>query len=387
MNSKIALGVACGDDTAKETATAGDPSKATIDAGIGSVAAPGAAGTLLAPNTAGKACSAATDCGPSGACAGKLTGGFLGQEATAPKGYCTAACANDAQCGAGSVCLGALSVGGIKGECRKSCAADPDCGRAEYECAIQAGATTDAQMGAGMSFRLPNTCQPRVTPAKLSNEVGKACASKSDCGAGTCETGQEYPGGYCSGACVADADCGGKGVCLKDGYGSGGSCFERCNVDTDCGRDASGYGCVDVGAASKICAPKADPLPAGIVGKACTANTECGPGSCAAEVGLPAVAAPGGYCSITDCGGEDAQCGAGGECVSSSFGSRCYKGCTADTDCRMGYSCTQRGTGEGAAKVCFPKATGDAGVGAPAQTNPPVSDAGVGTAGPRTDAG
>jgi hypothetical protein len=395
MNSKIglgalfltvglALGVACGDETDTDPGKAGDPGKVAIDAG----APAAAAGTLLAPNTAGKACAAAPECGPSGACATKLTGGFLGQADEAPKGYCTAACSSDAQCGAGSVCLGALTIGGIKGECRKGCKADADCGRAEYECAMQAGAPTDAQMAGGMSFRLPNTCQPRVTPAKLTSEVGKACASNAECGAGTCETGEDYPGGYCSGACVADADCGGKGVCLKDGYGSGGSCFERCTADTDCARDASGYGCVDIGAESKICAPKADPLPAGIVGKACTANTECATGTCAAEVGLPAVPAPGGYCSVTGCDGDDKQCGAGGECVTTQYGSRCYKGCTADTDCRTGYSCTQRGMGEYGAKVCFPTPTGDAGVAAPAPANVPASDAGTFAPNPaRPDAG
>jgi hypothetical protein len=94
----------------------------------------------------------------------------------------------------------------------------------------------------------------------------------------------------------------------------------------------------------------------GIVGKECTADSDCGNGgSCKKTQGIGglsdilnligldlSLAAPGGYCSIA-CS-SNANCGEGGVCLGA-FGTltmgECRKGCTAPTDCRDGYECAK----------------------------------------------
>jgi hypothetical protein len=97
----------------------------------------------------------------------------------------------------------------------------------------------------------------------------------------------------------------------------------------------------------------------GVVGKECTADTDCGKGgSCKKTQGIGglsdvlgllgldlSLAAPGGYCSIA-CS-SNANCGEGGVCLGAigalAMG-ECRKGCAASTDCRGGYECAKPNT-------------------------------------------
>jgi hypothetical protein len=331
----------------------------TGNTGDGGGNAGDAGDTPLEPGVVGKACTADTDCGASGECRDPLRGGTYADEnlgSSGPTGgYCTANCVSDAECGEGGVCFG---TGRRGGECRKSCAAAADCERDNYECAkLNNPPLLDEDTG--MEVAVPQTCQPLRTPVSFTNEVGNACADDAACNGGTCRGGGQWPGGYCSGSCNADSDCGAEGVCLLRIYGAGGSCYEGCTVDTDCKRDALNYGCVEATGGVTICAFEQDPLPPGTSGKPCAADTDCANGECEDE--LNNIPAPGGYCTADDCE-DDLTCGTGGVCLAEGRGTSCFQGCTADTECRTGYTCTEQGATDKRAKVCFPvSAAGDAG--------------------------
>lgn len=331
------------------------------DAGMGGgIEIPTDAGkpaTMLDKGVVGKKCALDSDCGGTGGvCAQELTGGVFGQLFGGPgptRGYCTAVCTTDAECGEGGLCFGYFPQFG-PGECRRPCSMDSDCGRDDdYECATL---TMPPLMVGNMSIPVPDTCQPKQPGIKFTNEVGIACTDDAMCNGGRCRTSDSFPGGYCTGVCYDSADCGTDGVCLLNVYGSGGDCFEGCAQDSDCSRDAQGYGCVPADETTKVCAAKADPLPDGVVGSACADDSTCGNGMCAARVGPEQVTTPGGYCSSLNCL-EDAQCGAGGICSPTQGGTRCYKGCATNADCREaeGYTCTPRGDDQ--RLVCFPPIT------------------------------
>lgn len=312
----------------------------------------GPGGTMLAAGVVGTKCAMDTDCkGSNALCSERLNGGALGQligGSPPTGGYCSASCMSDEDCGEGGLCFGYYPQFG-SGECRKPCTKDADCGREDYECSrINMPPLT---VGNGQELMVPDTCQPKTIAVKFTDQVGKACTADADCGGGRCALSGSFPGGYCTGGCYEDSDCGSGGICRGNIYGGGGDCFEGCSVDSDCARDAQGYGCLDADGV-KLCAAKADPLPDGVVGSACEDDTTCGGGVCAERVGAEQVATPGGYCSSIDCV-EDAQCGAGGVCSPTMGRTRCYKGCAETTECREGYECIPRGDDQ--RLVCFPK--------------------------------
>jgi Cys-rich repeat protein len=89
-------------------------------------------------------------------------------------------------------------------------------------------------------------------------------------------------------------------------------------------------------------------LAADVVGKECAADTACGDtGKCVGELtggastaalGVPPMAAPGGYCTAACT--SSAQCGEGGVCFGAVGGAgECRKGCSQQADCRDGYEC------------------------------------------------
>lgn len=379
---------------------------------------------VFTDRTSGKACTTDKDCG-NGSCKKELpVSSLLGATGslTAPGGYCSFECGQSADCGEGGICLGAnaggllAGLGGMasssKGLCLARCDASSQC-REGYRCADANGtAVNSSGAGAAPGGTAAGACQVAPATDKINGAaVGGACSADGDCGGGRCSTmdmtGSAYPGGYCSGRCLTDADCGERALCdlgAAGAFGLGsanaGTCYRSCTADAECGRD--GYRCRGgAGNAAKRCIPGAKPLADGTVGKTCSADAECGGAamSCITQMQVfnagafngqmvnasqltTQVSYPGGYCSQRCV--EDVDCGAGGSCVGGlgAFGGAfaagtCYKSCGADGDCRAGYRCGNPGPSglpgimpmAGAAasttKVCFvqPPATGqDAGV-------------------------
>lgn len=373
LGAVVIVAIACGDDSGNKTPENPTPG-------------PGAGGSMLSGDVAGKPCTTAnqaTDCGPGGICSEEQTLGTLSEllglvglnntGLQAPNGYCTTGCTSDSQCGAGGVCFG-NTFGLLQGECRKGCASNSDC-RPEYECAKLQNLADGGAPPAAIKRLFPNQCQARPMPDKLTDRsVGTPCGEQADGGVASCASGY-CAGNYCTGTCLEDSTCGAGAACLvSNAYGTIGSCQETCNVDTDCKRYTAGgnIGCIDV-EGKKLCGPKVLPLEPNVVGKACTENENCGAtGECADT--LNRVPAPGGYCSLLGCQ-DDTVCG-GGSCV----GSRCYVTCASDTDCRSGYACQDRvNAGMTSVKVCAPAA------GAPPAGG--ASDAGVSPGAGEADAG
>ncbi len=206
----ICGGVACGgDDSPKDT----QPQAGTS-----------AAPSVLTNGVAGKACSADKDCG-TGRCAKQLTsnGLFTMSSTAAPGGYCTFVCKLDIDCGDSGVCIGAMGGGGLfsnvtgsggtPGMCMSRCGSSSEC-REGYRWADGLGQTLNADTGAAASSsNSSGSCQVAPETDKLSGAVaGTACTGDADCTGGSClmsdAMGTSYPGGYCSGRCLADADCG-----------------------------------------------------------------------------------------------------------------------------------------------------------------------------------
>jgi hypothetical protein len=159
-------------------------------------------------------------------------------------------------------------------------------------------------------------------------------------------TTASYPGGYCSGRCLGDADCGSKGSCTPGLVGGAGTCYLKCESDADCDRD--GYRCRSTGGGRQQCVPGAAPLPDDVVGSACTADDQCGGAAMSCGTRLGRYTAPGGYCTQRCVSSSD--CGMGGVCVGGVGGiggatatGTCYRACTDAAGCREGYSCSPAG--------------------------------------------
>jgi hypothetical protein len=340
--------------------------------------------------TVGQACTQNTDCG-NGVCAMTFgANGLMGQTGTAaPGGYCTGACSTDTDCNENAVCSGTFGATGFiggggammagnRGQCLLKCSVAADC-RADYRCVnalgIPVGATGAAGAAApaaggggagaagrggipGLGALTATTCQPAPPTDKLTGDTaGAMCSADDDCAGGRCMTmgaglgAAAYPGGYCTGSCLQNSDCG-DGICGGAALGGTGVCYRGCESDRDCGRD--GYRCRTSTGGSKTCVPGAPPLADGIVGKACTADPDCGGAamSCATMLGAGRTAATGGYCTgrcvdSTDCGTGAICVGGLGAIGGNAANGTCYKLCAAATDCREGYTCAVRGGGRG----------------------------------------
>lgn len=200
--------------------------------------------------------------------------------------------------------------------------------------------------------------------------VGQPCTSPEQCGSGSCMqtipvVNVAYPGGYCTGSCSRDADCGAEGVCQPGILGRAGSCYLRCDEANGCERE--GYRCRVVSGVGR-CIAGPEPLPDGVAGSACANDEACGgsPMSCLQTLAMSP--APGGYCSVACAISED--CGAGGVCINgisipTISSGRCLKTCASSSDCREGYMCNLfGGPGSTDGGACVP-ATEQADAGEP----------------------
>ncbi len=254
----------------------------------------------LGDNVAGKECKASADCDGDNAECAMVVGGFAGMGGTpAPGGYCSGPCTADTDCGKGGACAGAIPAipivlpDGLPGACQGLCNTDSDC-RPEYFCNIPAagggmgggtpGGTTGmgpGGMGPG-AFAPPVACQPKPVVAKITDQVGAACMADADCGTkATCAMGSIGGGpgataigdSYCTGPCLMDSDCGTGGVCIgANGNAGAGNCYLDCEtLDADCGRE--GYYCGVAGRLAfgnnviqeggNACVLKPEPVPEG----------------------------------------------------------------------------------------------------------------------------
>lgn len=366
--------MACGDD--EESAPDGGGVSAGGRGGRGGSGGAGGSGiTPLPDEIAGKACASDKQCG-TGSCLHMLPGAFGGADVPAPDGYCSGECLTSADCGDGGACAGAFAglaggIGAIRGRCLSACTQSTDC-RNGYRCVNALGLPVTAMtMNAGIPANLlgTNTCQPAPETDKLADgEVGRMCAADVDCGDGRCmrmNAGTTYPGGYCTGRCLQDADCGANGSCMAGLAGGAGTCFLRCSGDSDCERE--NYRCRSSGG-SMLCVPGAAPLPDDVVGRACGGDADCGNAAMSCSTRLGRYAAPGGYCTQRCVNASD--CGAGGVCVGGRTGTAsgtCYRGCSGGSDCRDGYTCGPAGnTGSAAMQnICSvtpPPSSEDAGI-------------------------
>jgi hypothetical protein len=228
--------------------------------------------------------------------------------------------------------------------------------------ATRDGSTPASSMDAGTGLELP--------VAQLDDNVaGKPCTADTECKG----TNATCPLGACTGVCETDDHCGAGGTCLKAGGGSVlgqyGSCVKRCSEKSNCseGQDCrenidlgdlfgqaldfardAGISLDDAGLEvsnlPKICGPalKVVDLPDGVVGKPCSMNAQCAPGTCEDNVDL-FEAFPNGYCSGACT--ENSHCGAKGVChknlLAGVFKTEgvCLLGCSGPSDCSNGLAC------------------------------------------------
>jgi hypothetical protein len=188
----------------------------------------------------------------------------------------------------------------------------------------------------GSTTSSPVATAPLLPP---SGSIGDECAVASDCGSGLCD--RTVPGGYCSRPCATDDECGGGAIC------DGGACLQRCTVQREC-RSAE-FECFDLGRPDAVgaCAfdvvTHAPTVPN--IGAPCRAAIEClGPENldvyCIPEVGLrgEATGHRDGFCTALGCV-EDHDCGDGAICVGGDGARYCAPRCSANEQCREGYTC------------------------------------------------
>lgn len=133
---------------------------------------------------------------------------------------------------------------------RAPAADDPRC---EYLCADHADCPANMYCP---SPCVRNPAAVECTEALCRRDyIGQACTEQGDCGPGfACLTDAGgWPDGYCSAACVTDANCPGRSLCAHSGAQM--RCVRVCSQDTDC-RAADGYACLETGDGRTGCLPR-----------------------------------------------------------------------------------------------------------------------------------
>jgi hypothetical protein len=239
----VGVGVgACGQGSRGNSPDAGADPDAEVD-GIASLLAD------LEDDVAGLPCR------EDGDCAGKNARCSPGIQSGAVRS-CTGLCDSDDQCGAHGKCVEVAQLGTqTVSFCQKLCSGDDQCGEG-LECSPSFNAY---EVIVGISSLLrgaevfapsdtPTICQEKVDTVTMENDaVGRKCASDSECGGGTCNTFEGFfPGGYCSGKCLKNEQCGDTGACVRDiaseTLGLPGACLLECTDHSEC-RQEDGYGC------------------------------------------------------------------------------------------------------------------------------------------------
>ena len=255
-----------------------------------------------------------------------------------PEGYCTKACMNDPDCGAGAFCGPPLDkVGNL---CWLRCGPNDTCAQPKQVCSRRVGGFTDL---------VNKACVPGNAAAR----DGASCKSFGDCNRDQAciDNPFDFPGGYCVtfGCTVGDNNTcapGGTPACLKaDNINL---CFAGCAGDGDC-RINEGYKCLQPpNSPVKICIFN-NPL-----GGHCKMPKDCAggpPWSCIVDANLP-----NGYCTIVGCDTKmNTGCPSNGQCIDVGGGTGvCLKECSGNGDCAQGTTCKQVPTATGPAMACAP---------------------------------
>jgi hypothetical protein len=253
-------------------------------------------------------------CSGSDECAGGTFGRCLREFGA---GYCTDACATDADCGAGAHC----GPVGTQRLCFLDCVGDSDC-RSGQVCDYMDDddATTEcfgrynpAGAPSGSLCSVPNTCSGRNTAACITEPTTTFGVCTYPCGpAGLCD-----PPDHCTRVTNAD------GSTLID------ACLPACTTDADC---ADGLGCIDAND-DGMGECYFSGVGRGVLGDACGNVSDCAGGeraTCLHTLGGL------GACGL-DCRAE--ACGSGSECLSIAGGRYCVRTCATDGDCATGFRC------------------------------------------------
>lgn len=87
--------------------------------------------------------------------------------------------------------------------------------------------------------------------SEVSRVLGARCDSDRECDQ-RCETGNDFPGGFCSLHCRTDGDCPDGARCAPQL--EGGVCLVACRGNSDCDFLGSRWGCVSQsGASGNVC--------------------------------------------------------------------------------------------------------------------------------------
>ena len=175
----------------------------------------------------------------------------------------------------------------------------------------------------------------------VSGAIGSSCTDDPQCTNGLCLT--NFPSGYCSQLCSADADCPSGSHCEQ--VGSQSFCYRDCQDSASC---RSGYECSTAELAAPSCVPSDGTVvknPNGANdGESCVSDINCKGGVCLKE----AAGHPGGYCTTLNCD-NDSECN-GGICTVGAANTFCRTACSDTASCRSGYECitTELTSGTGA---------------------------------------
>jgi hypothetical protein len=253
----------------------------------------------LEDGVAGRPCREDEDCGGKNA---RCSPGRPGAVRS-----CTGLCTEHEQCGEGGTCVEVARLGAQPlSFCQQVCADDSECDP-ELQCSQAFNAYQlvvsisellrgAALSGAGAEYTI---CQERPQTVRIEHgAVGLACEDDEPCGGGQCLAWM--PGGYCSGRCMQDQQCGDRGACVRDfvsvTLGLPGNCLLTCTQRSDC-REAEDYGCgplpfVEGGAAASYCVSQ-QLLDRGFRAGFPRGPDDGGPGGDAPAAGAPAAAAAG----------------------------------------------------------------------------------------------
>lgn len=74
----------------------------------------------------------------------------------------------------------------------------------------------------------------------VSRSLGARCDVTSDCDQKCLAPSGDWPGGFCTTACMTDEECGDRATCIAE---DGGMCAFSCSGDPDCAFLGEGYTC------------------------------------------------------------------------------------------------------------------------------------------------